>query len=139
MKQKYEDMPTAKSGGHKSRNDLIFIGALLTILCVMGLCFYLIREEGNSISVTVNGTHFGDYSLSENITVDIVTGEQGESHNVLVVKDGKAYVESATCPDGICAAHRPISRDRESIVCLPHKVVITVRTVNSDDAPDIIA
>ena len=139
MKQKYEDMPTAKSGGHKSRNDLIFIGALLTILCVVGLCFYLIREKGDSISVTVDGTHFGTYSLSKDVTVDIVTGEDGEEHNVLVIKDGKAYVESATCPDGICAAHKPISRERESIVCLPHKVVITVRIVNSDDAPDIIA
>ena len=106
---------------------------------MVGLCFYLIREKGDSISVTVDGTHFGTYSLSKDVTVDIVTGENGEGHNVLVIKDGKAYVESATCPDGICAAHKPISRERESIVCLPHKVVITVRIVNSDDAPDIIA
>ena len=45
----------------------------------------------------------------------------------------------ASCPDGICAAHKPISREGESIVCLPHRVVITVRTVEDEGGPDIVA
>ena len=62
--------------------------------------------------------------------------------NVLVIRDGEAFVESATCPDGICAAHRPVSHDGEQIVCLPHKVVITVQKTDNqvpDDGPDIVA
>ena len=60
-----------------------------------------------------------------------------EDFNRLVIKDGKASVESATCPDGICASHNPIHRKGESIVCLPNRVVITAHSVDSTQ-PDII-
>ena len=56
----------------------------------------------------------------------------------MVISDGKVRVDLADCPDGICVAHRPIFRDGESIVCLPNRVVVTVITDNSEDAPDII-
>ena len=78
------------------------------------------------IRVTVDGEEYGTYPLSEDAEVEIRTGKNGEQLNRLVIKDGVAYVETATCPDGICAAHKPISRDGESIICLPHKVVVAV-------------
>ena len=74
----------------------------------------------------MDGEEYGTYPLSEDTVVEIRTGKDGEELNRLIIRDGKAFVERATCPDGICSNHRPISRDGESIVCLPHKVVITV-------------
>jgi hypothetical protein len=74
----------------------------------------------------------------EDLTLPIHTGEGGEQVNVLVIKDGEAYVQSASCPDGICAAHKPISRQGESIVCLPHRVVVTVQCTEQQNAPDIV-
>ena len=53
-------------------------------------------------------------------------------------KNGEAYVSEADCPDGICAAHRPISHVGETIVCLPHRVVIKVETSVVQDAPDMV-
>ena len=118
------------------RNDIIFIAALVLISGLTGLCFYLFRGDADVASVTVDGKPYGEFSLSENRTVEIVS-ENGR--NVLVIKDGEARVESASCPDGICSAHKPISRDGESIVCLPNKVVITVETAGGKDVPDVIA
>ncbi len=138
MNQKREPTPTAKNGGRLFRNDLIFIAVLLLVVSGIGLCFYLFRGEGDKVVVTVDGKQYGTYSLTEDVTVEIRTGEAGEELNVLVIKDGQAYVEKATCPDGICAGHKPISREGESIVCLPHKVVITVYTTEEKDAPDIV-
>lgn len=138
MNQNAKTTPTAKNGGRLFRNDIIFIAVLLVLVSVSGLCFYLFRGEGDEVVVTVDGTEFGRYSLAENITVEIRTGVDESEKNVLVIKDGKAYVESATCPDGICAGHKPIHREGESIVCLPHKVVITVHAANEEEAPDIV-
>ena len=139
MNQTSQATPTAAAGGgRKYRNDLIFIAALLLIVALAGLAIYFLRGEGNAVTVTVDGRHFGTYSLSMDRTVEIRTGKDGEELNLLVIKEGKAYVETATCPDGICAAHKPISRDGESIVCLPHKVVITV-TTGGEEGPDIVA
>lgn len=119
----------------KTRNDFIFIGAVVLLCVFVGLAFYFFRADGDSVRVSVDGEIYGEFSLNENRTVQIIS-EGG--YNVLVIENGRAYVESASCPDGICAAHKPISRDGESIVCLPNKVVITVN-VGDDEAPDIIA
>lgn len=138
MSHEIKTTPTAKNGGRLFRNDVIFIVALLLVVSALGLCFYLFRGEGDMVVVTVDGKEFGRYSLTENRTLEIRTGAQGEELNLLVIKGGQAYVETATCPDGICAGHKPIERDGESIVCLPHKVVITVYTSEEKDAPDIV-
>ena len=138
MNQKKETTPTAKNGGRLFRNDVIFIAALLLIVSLCGLCFYFFRGEGDKVVVTVDGKTFGTYSLATDTKVEIRTGAEGEELNVLVIKDGQAYVETATCPDGICAGHKPISREGESIVCLPHKVVITVYATEEEETPDIV-
>ena len=134
-------MPTVKNGGHKIRNDIILIISIAVIVPLLALCLYFFAEEGDNVKVTVDGLLFGEYSLDEDLTVDIITGESGEGLNRLVIQDGKAYVESANCPDGICSSHKPISREGESIICLPHKVVISVQTKKGSDspAPDVIA
>ena len=140
MNQTSKSTPSAAAGGgRKLKNDLIFIGSLLLIVSLLGLAFFLLRGEGNTVTVTVDGQLFGTYALSEDIAVEIRTGSDGEDLNLLIIKDGVAYVEKATCPDGICAAHKPISRDGESIVCLPHRVVITVTTVDDPEQPDVVA
>lgn len=133
-----QKQPSAQSGGRKFRNDLIFIAILLAVVVIAGLAFFLLREEGDTVTVTVDGKPYGSYPLSEDRTVDIRTGDGGGQLNRLVIRDSKAFVETATCPDGICAAHKPVSRDGESIVCLPHKVVITVRGTEQGSEPDVV-
>ena len=77
--------------------------------------------------------------MSENVTIDIRSGENLSESNLLLIENGKVYVKSATCPDGICVGHRPIFRNGESIICLPNRVVITVIIDNDASAPDVIA
>lgn len=121
------------------RNDIIFIIALL-LICALGMLYlFVFRSSGNTVKVTVDGELYGIYSLSQNTSENIRTGKDDSELNRLVIKDGKAYMENATCPDGICVAHRPVFRDGESIVCLPNRVVITVITEKHTDSPDIVA
>lgn len=120
------------------RNDVLLIACLLLAAAVGLVYLFFFRRTGDTVQVTVDGALYKTYSLSQNVTDDIYTGENGEFHNRLVIQDGKAYMQAATCPDGICVAHRPIFRDGESIVCLPQRVVITVVADNGTDDPDII-
>ena len=120
----------------KRRTDVILISALLAAVALISLCWFLLREEGSSVTVEVAGKTFGSYSLALDRTVDITTAD--DELNRLVIRDGKAFMETATCPDGICVSHRPISRKGESIVCLPHRIVVTVIGDNGEE-PDIIA
>ena len=110
----------------KVKNDLILVGVVLSLSIIGFLIFKLTMKNGNLVSVSINGEEKYVYSITDNIETDIITGENGKNINTLVIEDGKAYIKSATCPDKICVGHRPISKDGETIVCLPHKIVISV-------------
>ena len=97
---------------------------------------FLNRVDKTQEILADDGTVIGTYPLSVDREVEIVTGENGEERNLLVIKDGKATVTAATCPDGICTSHKPISREGESIVCLPNRV--EVRIVGSSDVDFVV-
>lgn len=127
-------MNTVIPGG-KAKNDMIFIAALLIICMVVGGIYFFARAEGDVVTVTVDGELYGEYPLNVDRTVEI---RVGDNLNVLVIENGQAHVAHASCPDGICSAHRPISKNGESIACLPNRVVITANVKSDTEEPDII-
>ena len=126
---------TKRSTHTKKRNDLILITALVLIVLSALLVLFLLREEGGTVRITKDGELWGEYSLSEDRTVEIV-GEDG--YNRLIIEDGEAYMEYASCPDGICVSHRPVKFDGESIISLPTRVVVEIYSAG-ENAPDIIS
>ena len=52
--------------------------------------------------------------------------ETDEGYNVIEVKDGYADCTDADCRDGLCVDQKKISRKDETIICLPHKVIIEI-------------
>lgn len=119
----------------RRRHDILFIAVLLFLCAIAALGLYLSRENGDTVTVLVDGQHYGEYALSEDRIVEIVSDG---GYNRLVIADGYAHVEEASCPDGICSSHRPISHDGESIICLPNKVVIEIHR-QEQNQPDIIS
>jgi hypothetical protein len=136
FKEVKTNAPTAKNGGRKVKNDIIFVAVLLAIVLLAGLVVLFARGEGDMVEVTVGGKIFGEYYLNADRQVEI---RVGDNYNILVIENGEAYVESASCPDGICSDHRPISKNGESIACLPNKVAVTVKTAETENEPDIVA
>lgn len=121
----------------KIKNDIIFIGALLLVLAVIGCILLLFRKEGSVVKVTVDGKFFSTYSLEQNQTVEIKTDN---GYNILVIENGTAYIKEASCPDGICSSHRPIRFSGSSIICLPNKVVVSIDSNSENDGGvDIIS
>lgn len=107
------------------KNDIVLIAILLLIAVAGLLLFNALKEDGDTVVVLIGGNETSRYSLSEDIET-VITTENGV--NTLVISGGKAYVSEADCPDGICSAHRPISKVGESIVCLPHELVIKIES-----------
>ena len=44
----------------------------------------------------------------------------------VIIKNDEVYMEKANCKDLICVKHKPISKNGESIICLPNQVYIEV-------------
>lgn len=122
------------------RNDIIFIGILAVVCIGLMLAFYVFpkRETDNgNVIVTVDGEVYGTYSLQEDQTVEILD-EDDYVTNVFVIKDGKADMISADCPDKLCVNQSEIELENETIVCLPNRVVLTVES-DTEAAIDSVA
>lgn len=111
--------------------DFILIGAVLAIAAVLFLCLYVFNgSSGDYVQIEVDGVVTDTLPLSEDTVREIKT-DRGT--NTLVISDGSAVMTQADCPDGICADHKPVSKTGESIICLPHKVIVTVMNDKSDE------
>lgn len=107
------------------RRDLILIGVLLAAAFLIWLIITRMQPAaGASAVVTVDGDVYGTYPLSQNQEIPIMKGEKRT--NLLVIKDGKADITEADCPDRLCVHQKPISMTNETIVCLPNKVVVSI-------------
>ena len=114
------------------KGDLWLIGGLLLVAALLFLwriCFP--APPGATVRVTVDDTLFATYPLSVDTEADVVTSY---GHNHLVIRDGAVWVDDADCPQQICVHHRAISHSGDVIVCLPHRVVVTVE---GGAAPDV--
>lgn len=60
----------------------------------------------------------------------------GKSYNLLSVSDGEVRMEAADCRDQICVHHSPISSGGESIICLPHRLVVEIVGGSDKEALD---
>ena len=104
--------------------DWWLAGGVLAAALLLAAGLWLWSGTGAAVEVTVAGERVLTLPLHTDTTVTIPGADGGE--NVLVIEGGTARVESATCPDGICVAHRAISRPGQSILCLPNQVAVTV-------------
>lgn len=115
-----------KNSVKKIRNDIILVSSILALALVCFFVFKACAKEGTLVTVTVNGEVYKTVPLDTDTVIDIVTGENGEYKNTVEIKDGKVSVTYANCPDGICEKHRAIKYRGDSIVCLPHKLVVSI-------------
>jgi hypothetical protein len=107
------------------KNDLIFIVLLAAALAALLLYVNLAGSgAGAFVQVTVDGAAYGTYPLSVRQEVDIVI--DGVTTNVLIIEDNRADMVDADCPDRLCVHQKAISKNNETIVCLPNKVVVQI-------------
>ena len=71
----------------------------------------------------MDGRLTGLYPLDRDAEIPI-GGEEG--YNLLVIRDGAADMIEADCPDRICVAMSPIRNVGETLVCLPHRVLVQI-------------
>lgn len=126
------------------KKDLFLGGGILSfaacvLFLVMNLMQYVQAKESGQkenqekqVVIKVDGEVYGRYALEE---------DQGDRsagrrfYNRVRIEDGKAYMEEADCPDGYCEEQGKINNRTQTIVCLPHKLVVEIEEVeNSDDS-----
>lgn len=117
------------------KQDLILIGSLLLIgIALLAGYRLLYHDSGGSVEITIDGELYQTLSLSKNTTIELPAGN---GSNILTIQDGVADMTDADCPDRLCVKQKAISHTGETLVCLPHKVVVKVIN-NTDDTETIL-
>ena len=114
---------------HLKKKDWVLIAI---IIVVAGLAFFLHNLLGSNgaycFVVIVEGKIQGTYSLGEDQEISINGGT-----NTLVIKNNRAKMKEADCPDQLCVNQKAISKNNESIICLPNKVVVEVESSENSE------
>ena len=129
-----EDMCMLK----KRKKDLILIFALLIIalfLLLIQRVYGNAQGEANMVTITVNQKLYGTYDLNKNQTITI---QNNSGTNTIRIQNKEVWMEEADCPDGYCKEQGHIRKNKQTIVCLPHRLVVEVSNDSEKSDPDSI-
>ena len=122
-------MTSTKGSLDMKKRDFFVIGIVLVLALVIGAVALLDGRTAQSLCIYVEGDLYGEYSLLENQEIKVGTT------NVCEIIDGKVRMTQANCPDQICVHTAEISRDGMTIVCLPNRVVLEIKSEAQSQAP----
>lgn len=124
MSVKDQSQDTQKKGKKK---EVVLLVVVFIIIAIVAVVFYgKTKAEGSEAIVTIDGKEYGRYDLSKDARIPIEI--DGAKTNYLVIENGAADMIEADCPDQLCVNMKAISKDGETIVCLPNKVVVEVES-----------
>ncbi len=106
-----------------TKRDIIFIISLLAVMIVIILFMHFNKKTGYNVRISADGKTIKTLSLDKD---EEYVFESDKGYNIVVIKDKEVYVEEADCPDKICVNHKKISNIGETIICLPHKLVVEI-------------
>lgn len=107
------------------RWDIILTAIFLITAALIFTCYNLFfHNPGTSVQITVDGKITDMLPLASDTAITINGYNNGT--NTLQIKNGYASIIDADCPDKLCQKQKKIKYNGETLVCLPHRVVVSV-------------
>lgn len=115
---------------------------IVLVMAVVAVSVFLIIQSAAGagdgadleVSISVNGKVVQVLPLVGENRQLTVEGYRGTSY--IEIGGGRVRMEDSACPDKLCVRTGWISRAGDSIVCLPNRVVIEIRS--SEGGPDVV-
>ena len=116
-----------------TRSDIALIAGLLilSVASLSGVRYY--SFNGKHAVVEVEGRRVLELSLDRDVTTT-VAGPLGET--VIIVENGTVRIENSPCPAHYCVRMGSLEHRGEIAVCVPNRVVVTIRGGNEYESFD---
>lgn len=108
---------------------MIILFSVLTVSIIAVFVEIVFVPAGNTVIIKVDNEIYGKYSLNRNIKLNV---QSKYGNNEVIIEDGAVYVADSDCKNKICVKSLPISAAGQSIICLPHKLIISITGNESD-------
>lgn len=111
--------------------------AVFLVLCVVCAVIWMVRQnsmeneavavikQGNNVIQTINLS-----DVSEPYEFEVI--DENGGRNLIRAEYGKIAVIDADCPDKVCVNQGYIDNSAVPIVCLPHKLSVTITGIKDD-------
>lgn len=109
----------------KRKNDIILIAVIIALAALIFILINSFSSNGNKVIIEQDAKQIAILDLNKNQEYRIYD-KSGKICNIVLISDGQASMKYANCKDKICVNHNKISKNNESIICLPNKVIVTV-------------
>lgn len=107
------------------RGDVVIL-ILALLLCAAPLLMLLPAPSAPTRAVVrQNGAVLCTLPLKADAEKEILSPD-GSGFNLVRVQSGTVWIADADCPDRTCVRMGAISRAGETLVCLPHRLTITL-------------
>ena len=110
----------------KTKNWILALAVVFILSCIGAAALRLLPSKGSYAAITVDGKVIERVDLNavtEAYDIEIHT-EWGS--NTVTVSPGGIAVSKADCPDQICVRQGTLSQAGMSIICMPHRLVVTI-------------
>mgnify|MGYP000915922662 FL=1 len=120
-------------------DKLLIVFVLILSLVSMGY----IRKQGLSnqdkyISIQVNGEEIKKIIFYDSIIGKTLPLDTKYGYNLIEIGDNEIRVIEADCPDKYDVKQGSISRIGETIICLPNRLVIEIKGIETVDGIDMM-
>ena len=121
--------------------DIVIIAVLLIISFTPHLIFFKTSQKSsknNYAIIKVDGKihkkiDLSNVKKSEKVNLNLPNGK-----NTLLVENNSIEMKSANCNDALCVKQGNISKVGQTIICLPHKLIIEIKGDELDSKDDLI-
>lgn len=118
------------------KKDIFLIGGILIIVLISFLINNIINLKGSSsVEIYVNGELYEEVSITKDKEIRI---ENNNGYNIVKIHDKGVEIIDASCPDKVCVHTGFIDKPSKSIVCIPNKVNIKIKTNDKDNTKEDI-
>ena len=121
--------------------DVILIVLLIALSVTPQIIFGVMLDKdykGTYAEITIDGEFYKKIPLSENSGEQEFNVKTKGGYNLIKIKGQSVAIIDADCQDKICERPGFISKPGESLVCLPHKVMVQVKGYDNKTNDEII-
>lgn len=121
--------------------DIVIIILLFILSFTPNIIFSKTISNSNKLvyaSIKIDGKLYDNIPLSTNKGEKKLNIKTPTGNNSILIRDNIIKVISADCKDDLCVKQGEISKVGESIICLPHKLIIEIKGDEKDSSSDMI-
>ena len=119
----------------KTKTWITIILIFLLISCLAW--FGLTRLNSGTVAIIEAPGQTFQINLSTAINQEIIVNSEYGT-NTIEIKDGKIRIKEADCPDKVCVRTGWTDSPALPIVCLPHKVTVTIKKEKNDGIDAVV-